>query len=145
MKARSQKRLRDLHNWLGVFFAPGILFFAISGIFQTLGLHESGPGRQPAVPLIGVLASVHKEGEAALPKRRAPRPVLTAKLAGPPPKHDDHKTFAPFKVYALLLSVSLIGSTVMGIAVALTNRVARRRTCALLVAGCIIPLLLLDV
>ena len=45
MKARTQKRLRDLHNWLGVFFAPGILFFALSGVLQTFGLHESGPGR----------------------------------------------------------------------------------------------------
>lgn len=143
MKPAAQRRLRDLHNWLGVFFAPGIIFFAFSGIFQTLGLHENGPGRQPAAPFIGVLASVHKEGEAVLPKRRPPPPAVSSKPAGSPPEHDHGGGFPLFKVYALLLSVALIASAAMGIAVALANRVARRRTWALLAAGCIVPVVLL--
>lgn len=145
MKSATQRRLRDLHNWLGVFFAPGIIFFAFSGILQTLGLHESGPGRQPATPFIGVLASVHKEGEAALPKRRPPVPAVPAKLAGPSKEQENGSGFPLFKVYALLLSVALIASAVMGIAVALANRMARQRTWSLLAAGCIVPLVLLAI
>jgi hypothetical protein len=142
MKAASQKRLRNLHNWLGVFFAPGIIFFAFSGIFQTLGLHESGPDRQPAVPFIGVLASIHKEGEASLPKRRAPPPQAPGK-PNVPPEHDKAEAFPFFKLYTLLLSASLILSVSIGVVIALINPAARRRTWALLGAGCAIPLLLL--
>ena len=145
MKAAGQKRLRDLHNWLGMFFAPGIMFFAVSGIFQTLGLHESGPGRQPAAPFIGVLASVHKEGEAAVPARRPSPRMVPGKPAGPPPKHDDGGGFPLFKGYALLLSISLIASALTGISVAFTNRAGRRRTWTLLAAGCIVPVLLLTI
>ena len=145
MKAATQKRLRELHNWLGVFFAPGIIFFAFSGVLQTLGLHESGPERQPAAPFIGVLASVHKEGEAAMPKRRSPASAVPGKAAGPPPEHDHGGGFALFKIYALLLSTALIAAAAMGIAVALTSRLARRRTWALLAAGCVVPLVLLVV
>ena len=50
-----------------------------------------------------------------------------------------------FKVYTLPLSVALIASALMGIAVALADRVMRRRTWALLAAGCVVPLVLLAV
>lgn len=144
MKGAAQKRLRELHNWFGVFFAPGLVFFALSGLLQTLGLHESGPSRQPIAAWVGVLASVHKEGEAALPKRRALPPAAPHSSAPPPAKHDDDRPGCPlFKVYALLLSVSLMASVITGIVVALANRAARRRTWTLLAAGCVVPVLLL--
>jgi hypothetical protein len=153
MKGATQKRLRNLHNWFGVFFAPGLIFFALSGLLQTIGLHESGPSRQPAAAWIGLLASVHKEGEAAMPKAPSPNQHNPRATAVPSPEHghgdgdgDDHDHgggFAPFKVYVLLLSVSLIASTLTGIAVALANSAARRRTWTLLIAGCVVPMLLL--
>lgn len=142
MKATSQKRLRTLHSWLGLFFAPGVLFFAISGLLQTLGLHESGPGRQPATAFIGVLASVHKEAEAVVPKRRAPPAIQPGKPA-PAAEHDHDQAFRPFKIYVLLLSVALIVSTGVGIAIALANHTMRRRNWGLLASGCVVPLVLL--
>ena len=142
MKARTQKRLRDLHNWLGVFFAPGILFFALSGVLQTFGLHESGPGRAPAAAWIGLLANVHKEGEAALPRRRPAPPARAGTPTGQRLEHEDGG-LPLFKAYVVLLSLALIASTGMGIAVAFTNRTARRRTSVLLAAGCLVPVLLL--
>lgn len=148
MKAHTQKRLRNLHNWLGVFFAPGIVFFALSGVLQTIGLHESGPGRAPAAAWIGLLANVHKEGEAELPRRRPPPPAAPGKPSGLPREHEVKHESAGlplFKAYVLLLSLALIGSTVMGIVIAFTNRLARRRTSVLLVAGCVVPLLLLAI
>jgi hypothetical protein len=149
MKGATQKRLRNLHNWFGIFFAPGVLFFALSGLLQTIGLHESGPSRQPAAAWIGLLASVHKEGEAALPKAPSPDQRNPRASAAPSRDHDhgdDHDHgggFAPFKVYVLLLSVSLIASTLTGVAVALANPAARRPTWVLLSVGCLVPLLLL--
>ena len=35
------KKLRILHVYLGCVFAPMLLFFAISGIWQTLGIGRS--------------------------------------------------------------------------------------------------------
>jgi hypothetical protein len=33
------QKLRALHLYLGCLFAPMLLFFAASGIWQTLGIH----------------------------------------------------------------------------------------------------------
>src|SRR5688572_28393334 len=37
------KKLRSLHLYLGCVFAPMLLFFAMSGIWQSLGLHFHSP------------------------------------------------------------------------------------------------------
>ena len=34
------KTIRSLHFYLGIFFAPSIIFFAFSGALQSFGLHE---------------------------------------------------------------------------------------------------------
>jgi hypothetical protein len=38
------KQVRQLHLYLGVFFAPSIIFFALTGSLQLVGLHEGHPG-----------------------------------------------------------------------------------------------------
>lgn len=63
--------------------------------------------------------------------------------ARPPENAHDGGGFAPFKIYVLLLSVSLIASALTGITIALANAAARRRTWVLLASGCVVPLLLL--
>ena len=144
MRGSTQKRLRVFHTWFGLFFAPGLVFFALSGMLQTLGLHESGPSRQPIAAWVGLFASVHKEGEATLPKVRAPAAATPRKAAPPQPKHEERAEGYPlFKVYAVLLSLALMASVGTGIAVALANKAARRRTWTLLAAGCIVPIVLL--
>jgi hypothetical protein len=35
------KKLRLLHLYLGCIFAPMLLYFAVSGIWQTVGIHSS--------------------------------------------------------------------------------------------------------
>ncbi len=37
MKPQTFQRLRSLHRWAGLFFAPLIILFAISGMLQVLG------------------------------------------------------------------------------------------------------------
>jgi uncharacterized iron-regulated membrane protein len=39
--ATSLKAIRLTHHYTGVFFAPTILFFAITGSLQMFGLHET--------------------------------------------------------------------------------------------------------
>ncbi len=143
MKASTQRRLRNLHNWFGVLFAPGILFFSFTGVLQTLGWHENHDGaRAPA--WIATIANLHKHQVASHGPRRAPA------AAPSPPKpetahedHDDDLPLTPLKLYVVLLSAVLFASTSVGIAIALTNRAARGRTLGLLAVGTAVPVLLL--
>ena len=56
------KAMRNIHLYLGVFFAPLLMFFLISGTWQTFGLHEAskdGSYKPPAI--IKSLSQVHKD------------------------------------------------------------------------------------
>ena len=49
------KQLRTFHLYLGCVFGPLLLFFAVSGIWQTLGLHQDRDG--PVT--LALLSSIH--------------------------------------------------------------------------------------
>ena len=51
LKPALMVRLRSLHLYLGCIFAPMLLFFAISGIWQTLGLTH--------IPVLKTLSTIH--------------------------------------------------------------------------------------
>ena len=158
MKAQTQRSLRDLHNWFGVLFAPGILFFSFTGILQTLGLHEND-AHPPA--WIATIASLHKHQVVGHGRRHAPPPGASPAKAGAAHDddhdgrptaskpgvargdHDHDAPLSPLKIYVLLLSATLLTSTLAGIVIALTNRAARRRTWGLLAVGTLAPLLLI--
>ena len=40
MKPKTFQRLRSLHRWLGLFFAPMIILFAITGLLQVIGADD---------------------------------------------------------------------------------------------------------
>ena len=42
------KSVRRIHAWLGVLFAPTIIFFALTGTLQMYGLHDAAPARHRA-------------------------------------------------------------------------------------------------
>jgi hypothetical protein len=48
--AASLKSIRIMHRYLGLFFAPTILFFAITGGLQMFGLHEAARGSTYVTP-----------------------------------------------------------------------------------------------
>src|SRR5882672_8169254 len=74
------KQIRQLHLYLGTFFAPSIIFFAITGAFQTYNFHEEYQGR-PAVAVFEKLSEIHKDQRVPAPtKPPAPKPEV-AKLA----------------------------------------------------------------
>lgn len=52
------KTLRRLHLYLGCFFAPLILFFAVSGAWQLFGAHQFSDGYRPPAG-VALLSTLH--------------------------------------------------------------------------------------
>ncbi len=145
MKAATNRRLRSLHYYLGVFFAPAILFFAVSGGVQTFRLNEA-PG---APAWLGWIASVHKDQ--TTPR---PRPPEGAQPGERP--HGDHRggqraakgprrSPLPLKIFVALLAAGLALSAALGIALALATPTRRRGSAVMLALGTLLPLGLLFV
>ncbi len=142
MKATTNRQLRRLHLYSGMFFAPAILFFAVSGGVQTFRLTEL-PG---APAWTRWLDSVHKDqapprapSDPAPPHRRRRRPAQPLArrepgAAGQRPKPARHDPLA-LKIFVALMSLGLIFSTGLGIAVALSIASLRRTSLVLLAAG----------
>lgn len=140
MKAQSQKRLRQIHRWLGLFFAPAILFFALSGTLQALGFQDRARSYQPPA-WIALIANIHKHGV----MRSAKAPPAPAQRPTPPavPKRDTAKVLSPFSIFAALLGLLLAAATGLGIWIGLLNQRERLATLVLLLAGVCVPVLLL--
>ena len=157
MKGSTNRRLRRLHQYLGLFFAPTLLLFAFSGAVQTYRLQEA----KGAAGWMVWMASVHKD-------QAQPRPPRAGgdehgDEHGPPPAAEKAKGDAagkpaakgperkgPGRRQGLMLFVGLFGialfiSTLLGIAIALANAATRRTSLAILPAGVVVPLLLLYV
>ncbi|MET0331627.1 MAG: PepSY domain-containing protein, partial [Dyella sp.] len=75
---RLLKVMRLVHLYLGVFTAPMLVFFAITGGLQTFGLHEASRGGGYTPPgWLASLGQLHKKQTTQVPQRR-PRPVDAA-------------------------------------------------------------------
>ena len=152
MSGLMMRRLRQVHQYVGMFFAPTIIFFAFSGALQTFSLHENhggGPYQPPA--WIVAIASLHKDQVLPQPKADEPaHPEHAADHAGAPPEaaHAEHAPVKrasplPLKVFVLCLAVGLIGSTGVGVYIGLSNRLARRSSLIALAAGIVLPIVLI--
>lgn len=148
MTPRTMQRLRRYHLYLGMFFAPAILLFSLSGALQTFRLQEEkGWGGTPP-GWINWIASVHKDSR--LPKAIAPEAhehegdhKPAPPRAGPRPPEGKPPFKLPMQIFVVLLSIALIVSTVLGILIALNNRAVRGVSFAMLAAGTVLPLILL--
>ena len=137
MRASTQRTLRQLHLYLGMFFAPAILLFSISGALQTFRMHEvKGWGSEPPA-LLQWMASVHIDQRLA--EAEPPKPKPAPGMAKPSKPVVTSKTFA-MKTFTGLLGIGLALSALLGIVVALTNRTTRRGSLVMLVAGVLLPL-----
>src|SRR5271170_6002046 len=150
--ATSLKSVRLIHRYIGLFFSPTILFFAITGGLQMFGLHESDRGSSYVPPNILVhLSQLHKKGTLYLPPRKVapnsaksdgakpdgpklevPKPTQASPTT-PPPDSLPMKMF--FAATALALAVSTCTGLTMG------WKYARRKSIVLLTlaAGVLIP------
>jgi hypothetical protein len=105
------QKLRSIHLFLGCFFAPILLFFACSGMVQTLGLHNHSR-------VLARLATIHTSH--------------ALKAGG--------TLSSPFlMVFVLVMAVSFIATTILGLALAFKLGKSRRTAVYCLAAGVAIP------
>ena len=161
--------VRKLHNYLGLFFAPTILFFSITGAYQLFGLHEDRPGRDYHPPaIVSALGQIHKDQELRGPDHQgppgAPGPGPNFKPqdardpnSGPngdhPPQGDgkgppggDHQpklATTVLKWFFLGGALSVMVSTGFGIWIAVRPERDRKLALALLTSGALSPGLLM--
>jgi hypothetical protein len=63
--------IRRWHSYIGLFIAPSVLFFSLTGAVQLFSLHEShGKYRPP--PILEKLSAVHKDQVFALGDHHGP-------------------------------------------------------------------------
>ncbi|HEX8778025.1 MAG TPA: PepSY domain-containing protein [Rhodanobacter sp.] len=153
---RRLKAFRTLHLCLGAFTAPALLFLAFTGALQSVNLHEASRGggyRPPA--WIASIAHMHKKQNFELPVKRAPPKTSVENARGGPtagapapatgksspatPKHNPW----PMKIFFVLVSLSLMSSTLTGVYMGWRFTRHRRRFGMTLLAGIVVPALLL--
>jgi hypothetical protein len=160
---RFLKVVRTIHLYLGVFSAPALLFFAITGGLQTFSLHEAARDGGYAPPAwLASVAQLHKKQTLVVPVRR-PRPAQAASLPSVDPAtarmrdgslarsaaHPTNKTapvrknLLPMKIFFVLVALALLISTLSGLYMAWRYSRRPRLFGALLVAGIVVPVLLL--
>ncbi len=148
--ASTLKFFRQFHRWSGLFIAPSLLFFALSGALQTFSLHESSPGSsyKPATWIL-TLAQIHKNQTNVLKKPKpvdksadkpAAAPIAAVPAPAPVPKWKMH---TPLKVFFALVALGLFFSTLTGIFMAYRYGGSKVVVTALLLAGVVVPLVLL--
>jgi hypothetical protein len=103
------QKLRYIHLYLGCIFAPLLLFFAVSGIWQTLGLHSH---------LLERLSTIHTSH--GLKSR------------------DGFSSFG-LRIFVIVMALSFITTTILGIVMAFKFGRSRRVACYSLAFGVAFP------
>lgn len=134
------KSIRRVHAWLGVLFAPSIILFAVSGLFQLNGCHE---GESPNSVVVRT-AQVHIHQTTSLPNRRPPRAEAAPAASSPAPMHKESgESFRPIKAFFMLMSLALLASSILGLWIAFTSKRDQKLNIALFIAGVILPIVFL--
>ncbi len=122
---RVRRTLRRLHLYLGCVFAPLLLFFAISGGFQTFQFHVDLKNGYKAPAMLKTIGEVHRnqriddfDGE-AIPSS------------------------VPFRYGMLAMSLGLVVTVCLGILMAFQAAANQRVVWLCLILGAIVPLGLL--
>lgn len=156
------KFLRMLHLYLGVFAAPVLLFFAVTGGLQTFSLHETPRGSSYTPPAwLAHAAQLHKKATLVLPVRRARAPAeagAAATSVTPPravsaPRDAVAETRAPqapaparllaMKMFFAVIALSLLISVLSGLVIAYRLTRHPHLLNALVLAGALLPIALL--
>ena len=157
--SRILKNSRLLHLYLGIFTAPAIIFFSITGALQTFSLHETTRGSDYKPPkIIAELSQLHKKQTLVVPTKK-PQPPAQAKPEADKPAADKHqadnatprpteppptktKNLLPMKIFFLFVAVSLLTSTVTGLYMSYRYIRNKMLVTACLTAGIVLPILL---
>ena len=135
--------VRKIHKYVGMFFAPAILFFCLTGLLQTFDLHKVRPGQTPP-DLVLRLAALHKDQTVAIHRRAPARPADGGK-----PRRETQTEAEPalaqtlLKLFVAATSISLAATTLMGIFLALQAPRGRAATGLVLALGMVAPAVLI--
>ena len=144
------QKIRLVHFYLGVFFAPLIIFFAFTGTLQVFKLHERNRGDAAAIQAdwIAWFGQFHKE-QAWIPPKAGPARAAPAKDAAPkeaptggPPKGEKQRSLV-MMWYVALMGISLVVTTLLGLYMAFNYPRRRKGFVIALVSGIVIPLALM--
>jgi len=120
----AMKLIRKLHLYLGCVFAPLIIFFSITGAWQTFSFHESSKDKTYTPPAwISKLSEVHKNQR-------------TERVPGARPS-------VPLRWFIVLMSIGLVVTTILGLYMAFKMTRSLTLACILFAVGLVVPLLLL--
>jgi hypothetical protein len=144
--------LRRWHSYIGLFIAPSVLLFALTGAVQIFDLHNEHDGYHPA-PWVKKLSELHTDQafkqphEHDAPAQAAGAQPAPAPAPPPAPADDDTPTTATLalKWFFFLIAIALAGSTSVGIWMGLTQIRPKGRAWALLLAGALLPICLLAI
>jgi hypothetical protein len=106
------QKLRSIHLYLGCIFAPMLPFFAISGIWQTLGIRT---------PILQWLSAIHTDARY---------------------KNGHEPSGPALKVFVVIMAVSFVISIILGIFMAFKFTKSRKAAFYCLAPGVIIPAVL---
>ncbi len=134
-------QIAKYHLYLGCVFAPLIIFFALSGAWQTLNLHRSTKdGRYRAPQILVQLSEVHLRQRWALPESQGvnQRGQESDALISLLPRR-------PLSWLSAFMGLGLATSSILGIVLAFQRTRRRRRWLVVfcLAAGCLLPITLL--
>jgi hypothetical protein len=103
------QKLRTIHLYLGCIFAPMLLFFAISGIWQTLGIRSS---------VFGWLSALH----------------TSARF-----KNGQEPSSPAFRLLVIIMALSFVISVILGVIMAFKFTKSRKAAFYCLALGVLIP------
>ena len=159
------KTIRIVHRYLGLFFAPAIIFFSFSGALQTFGLHETSRGSSYVPPgWIVRMAQLHKKQTyvIAAPKNKPQvMAVADSQDDSTQKKSDDGKKKSDdrakksddgtkksqdgtaklaLKCFVFLMSMALMLSTILGVIMALRYGGDTRIVWVVVLCGVLFPI-----
>ncbi len=118
--------LRAWHLYLSCLFSPLLIYFSLSGAWQTFRWNDIPRGNTPTglQRFFHELSKPHKEGTL--------------------PNHDPKVVHSVwFNGFALVMALGIVTTSLMGISLALQLARRRRAAMVLLVTGVLLPLLFL--
>ncbi len=123
MNGNWYRRLRAIHTWLGVFFAPLLLLFVVTGWWQTFATDDT-KDHGPINAFLAKLSDIHTSD-------------YFQHHAGEP-----HSS-GHFKLFVSLMAATLILSILLGLIIACQNPRQRLAVALALALGIALPVLIL--
>jgi hypothetical protein len=144
--------IRLWHSYVGLFTAPSVLFFALTGAVQVFSLHEAHGTYQPW-GVVEKLSQVHKDQvyEFGGHHTAAPEPAPDPAAAKPPSADKEAKEDKPalpttlLKSFFFVVGLALAASAVLGLWIGLTQTRSKPLAWVLVLLGVLLPVAFLIV